>query len=373
MKSLNVIDMFCGGGGESTGLVAAAHEYGFEINLSAINHWERAVETHSRNYPWAEHRCRNVQDVEPTSLRASENTDLLWASLRSPAWEVIRFTEELRPKRVIIENVPEFRTWGPLDAEGNVIRECKGKTFRAFITGLRSLNYTVDWRILCAADYGAPTSRRRLFIQAVRKDCGKHVLWPEPTNTQGGDLILPDWHPAKEIINWELPCQIISRRKKPLAEATVKRIECGIRKFWGDAAVPFIARLYGMSTAESIEKPLSTISCSGAHHMLITPVPGPAVQPLLVQYYGNGHAIPVTVPVPTLTTKDRYAVIGTDGNGFELGYRMLQPEELAAATGFPKEYRFTGNKSEIVKQIGNAVPPDFARALFARVLRETAA
>lgn len=415
MKNINVIDMFCGGGGESTGIFDAAKQYDFKINMSAINHWERAIETHSANYPSAEHRCENVQHIEPNTLMASKNTDLLWASpgcqhfstargakprsesMRSPAWEVLRFAEELRPKRIIIENVPEFRTWGPLDENGKIIKECKGNTFNAFISGLKSLNYIVDYQILCAADYGAATSRRRLFIQAVRKDCAKKIIWPEKTNVKGGDLILPNWHTASEIIDWTTPCQLISERKKPLAAATMRRIEYGIREFWGEEAVPFIARLYGNSTAESIKKPLSTISCSGAHHMLIQPfitaigqisakqrnrkLTEPLstictkqehclVKPMLVQYYGNGHAVPLSDPIPTLTTKDRYALVNPEHSNYELGFRMLQPNELAAATGFPSDYKFTGTKVEVVKQIGNAVPPNFAKAIFGRILKE---
>ena len=415
MKNINVIDMFCGGGGESTGIFEAAKQYDFNINMSAINHWERAIETHSANYPSAEHRCENVQHIEPNTLMASKNTDLLWASpgcqhfstargakprsesMRSPAWEVLRFAEELRPKRIIIENVPEFRTWGPLDENGKIIKECKGNTFNAFISGLKSLNYIVDYQVLCAADYGAATSRRRLFIQAVRKDCAKKIIWPEKTNINGGDLVLPSWHTASEIIDWSIPCQLISERKKPLAAATMRRIEYGIREFWGEEAVPFIARLYGNSTAESIKKPLSTISCSGAHHMLIQPfitaigqtsakqrnrkLTEPLstictkqehclVKPMLVQYYGNGHAVPLTDPIPTLTTKDRYALVNPKLANYELGFRMLQPNELAAATGFPSDYKFTGTKVEVVKQIGNAVPPNFAKAIFGQILKE---
>ena len=410
MYKLNIVDMFCGGGGESTGLIEAAHDYNFDVNMSAINHWERAIETHSKNYPFAEHRCENVQHIQPQTLKASKNTDLMWASpgcqhfstarggkprsedMRSPAWEVLRFAEELRPKRIIIENVPEFRTWGPLDPEGKIIKECKGKTFDAFISGLRSLNYIVDWQVLCAADYGAPTSRRRLFIQAVRKDCGKQILWPEPTNVKGGDLILPNWHSAAEIIDWSIPSQIISQRKKPLAAATMRRIEYGIKEFWGDAAVPFIARLYG----QSINEPVPTLDCSNRYGLvepfisaigqtsarqrnrrlneplstICTKQEHCLVSPMLIQYYGNGHAVSLKEPIPTLTTKDRYALIETDKYGIELGFRMLQPKELAAATGFPKDYIFTGTKVDVVKQIGNAVPPNFAKAIFRQILSE---
>ena len=412
MRKLNIVDMFCGGGGESTGLIEAAHKYGLDVNLSAINHWERAIETHAANYPFAEHRCENVQHIKPRTLSAARNTDLMWASpacqhfsvargkqpkneqMRSPAWEVLRFAEELRPKRIIIENVPEFQSWGPLDDGGKIIPQLKGATFMAFICGLQSLNYVVDYRVLCAADYGAPTSRKRLFIQAVRMDCGKRILWPEKSNTQNVAGTKP-WRTAAEIIDWSVPCQLISERKKPLAEATMKRIEYGIKAYWGEYAEPFIARLYGTSKAESIHKPLSTISCSGAHHMLIQPfltrynggdgrvhritesVPTldtsnryGIMNPFIAEYYGNGGVHPVSVPLPTITTKDRFAVCGTAG-GVELGFRMLQPHELAAATGFPKEYRFTGNKSEIVKQIGNAVPPNFASAMLSKILEKT--
>lgn len=394
--------MFCGGGGESTGLISAAHDFGFDVNMSAINHWERAIETHAANYPFAEHRIEDVQTINPESLKASINTDLLWASpgcqhfslarggkprneqMRAPAWEVLRFIETIHPKRVIIENVPEFQSWGPLTPEGKVIQSEKGKTFNVFIKALQSLNYTVSYRVLCAADYGAPTSRRRLFIQAVRKDCGKKIIWPKPTNVKDGDIFIPKWHSASEIIDWSIPCQLIKDRKKPLAEATLKRIEYGIREFWGDYAEPFIARLYGNSTVESLDKPLSTISCSGAHHMLIQPfisaigqtsakqINRTLDQPFITEYYGNGGAHPSGIPLPTITTKDRFAVCEVT-DGIELGFRMLQPNELAEATGFPSDYKFTGTKTEVVKQIGNAVPPNFAKALFGQILSEMTA
>lgn len=417
MQKLNIIDMFCGGGGESTGLISAAHDYDFDVNMSAINHWERAIETHAANYPFAEHRIEDVQTIDPESLKAAVNTDLLWASpgcqhhsrarggkprneqMRAPAWDVLRFAETLRPKRVIIENVPEFQTWGPLDSEGKIIPSEKGKTFKSYIRALQSLNYTVSYQVLCAADYGASTSRKRLFIQAVRKDCGKRVIWPKPTNSKEPDMFLPKWKAASEIIDWSIPCQLIKDRKKPLADATLRRIEYGIKKFWGDYAEPFIAKLYGMSTAESLNSPLSTISCSGAHHMLIQPFVTAIgqtsaknrsrsldmplstictkqehclVQPFTTEYYGNGSSHPIGIPLPIITTKDRFAICGVT-DGIELGFRMLQPKELSAATGFPSDYKFTGTKVEVVKQIGNAVPPNFAKALFGQILKEMTA
>ena len=393
MSKLNIVDMFCGGGGESTGLIQAAHEYNFDVNLSAINHLERAIETHSANYPFAEHRIEDVQTINPATLKASVDTDLLWASLgcqhfsvargskprdeqmRYPAWEVLRFVETIRPKRVIIENVPEFKSWGPLTPDGKVIQSEKGKTFNMYIKALQSLYYIVSYRVLCAADYGAPTSRRRLFIQEVRKDCGKKVIWPRETNVKNGDMFLPKWRSANEIIDWSIPCQLIKDRKKPLAKATIKRIEYGIKEFWGESAVPFIAKLYGQSTAESLENPLLTISCSGAHHMLIKHYKteaGKNLEPFITEYYGNGGAHQISIPLPTITTKDRFAVCGVT-DGIELGYRMLQPNELSAATGFPKDYKFIGCKTEVVKQIGNAVPPNFAKAMFGQILKEMTA
>jgi DNA (cytosine-5)-methyltransferase 1 len=214
-----------------------------------------------------------------------------------------------------------------------------------------------------------------LFIQAIRKDCGKKIIWPRPSNVKNGDMFLPKWRSANEIIDWSIPCQLIKDRKKPLAKATLKRIEYGIKEFWGESAVPFIAKLYGQSTTESLENPLSTISCSGAHHMLIRPYKteaGKNLEPFITEYYGNGRAHQIPVPLPTITTKDRFTVCGVT-DGIELGYRMLQPNELAAATGFPKDYKFTGCKTEVVKQIGNAVPPNFAKAMFGQILKEMTA
>lgn len=448
MNNLKIVDMFCGGGGESTGLMAAADEYGFKVNLSAINHWQRAIETHAANFPSAEHFCESVQNLQPDEVCPDHKVDLLWASpecthhsiarggqprseqSRASAWEILRWCGLLYIERVIIENVPEFMTWGPLDKDGHIIEKDKGKTFRAFIQGLRSLGYSVDWRVLCAADYGAPTTRRRLFIQAVKGR--KKILWPECSHTEDADNLfgLPKWRSAAEIIDWSIPCPPISERSKPLASATLRRIEYGMKKYWGKNAEPFLAILRGTSTVRSLDRPLPTVTCSGAHyalvqpfvtaigqtssisrsreitkplstictkqeHCLVTPFltrynqgsnrvhsleePVPVidctnrygiVNPFITEYYGNGKTHELTEPLPTLTTKDRFGLVLPDGVGVDVGFRMLQPNELAAATGFPSDYKFTGTKVETVKQIGNAVPPVFAKALLETILKE---
>jgi DNA (cytosine-5)-methyltransferase 1 len=308
-------------------------------------------------------------------------------------------------ERVIIENVPEFMSWGPLDDSGKPIQSLKGKTFRAFISSLRSLGYTVDWRILCAADYGDPTTRRRLFIQAVKGR--KRILWPQITHIDSTDNLMgyQPWRPAREIIDWSIPGTSIFDRKKPLAAATIRRIAAGIEKYWKDYAKPFLAVLYGTSTVQSLDLPLSAVTSSGAHHALVEPFiirfhggegserrnhaiddPLPTldtsnryglVEPLLVEYHGTSTPFPVSLPVKTITTKDWFALLepfmikvnhsGGDRissvRGLDIRFRMLKNHELKCAQGFPDDYVITGNTTEQTKQIGNAVPVNTAKAL----------
>ncbi len=482
-----VVDMFCGSGGESQGIAWSAQKAGADVKMYAINHWERAIETHRANFPAAEHLCRDIQDIDPSSVIPGHKVALLWASpacthfsnarggkpcddqSRVTPFTVLDWLDKLTVDRVIIENVPEFQSWGPLDPETHrPIPEKKGETFDAFIGMIRSLGYDIDWKVLNAADYGAPTTRRRLFIQAVRTGGEKAILWPESTHMQAGinqtiTEALPAWIPARDIIDWSLPTQIIDERKKPLVANTMKRILRGIEKYWGPYAKPFLVRYnggenrihsvdepipvldtsnrYGLvqplitcigqsgangSRTRSINEPmqtlvtkaeaclieplfipqhscgevrptsgpLSTVATKGAISLVeplfipyrasgkvrpVTESPIPTlvtagwiglVEPLLVEYHGNGGCHPVSEPIPTLDTNDRFALITPENT--RLGFRMLKPHELAAAQSFPRDYIFTGNKGEVVKQIGNAVCPLMAEALTAGYMRELA-
>jgi DNA (cytosine-5)-methyltransferase 1 len=302
--------MFCGAGGSTTGIKQAVENLGRRCRVVAINHWDVAIGTHFANNADVEHICASVEQLDPTKVVPGRTLDLLWTSpscthhslarggrprceqQRAPAWIILHWLENLRVKRLIIENVPEFQNWGPLDDEGRTIKEAKGETFRAFIAGIRSLGYSVDWRVLNAADYGDPTVRRRLFIQAIRGE-GKAIPWPEPTHAAKEKNGRPGWIPARDIIDWSLHGESIFRRKKPLAPATLRRIEHGIQRFWQPYAEPFLVMLRGTGTSRSVDKPLPAITAQGKHLGLVTP--------FLINNYGQSKSGSIDDPLPTVT------------------------------------------------------------------------
>jgi DNA (cytosine-5)-methyltransferase 1 len=446
-----VVDMFCGSGGESQGIDWSAKKAGVQIEMFAINHWERAIETHRANFPAAEHICRDVRDIDPSSLMDGRKIALLWASpacthfsvarggkpcddqSRVTPFTVLDWLDKITVDRVIIENVPEFCSWGPLNEQTHrPIPEVKGETFKAFISMIRGLGYVVDWNVLNAADYGAPTTRRRLFIQAVRSGSGKSILWPEASHIQPGSALMErmtPWVPARDIIDWSLPTQIIDERSKPLAPNTMNRIFRGIEKYWGEYAKPFLVRYNGgVNRIHSVDDPLPVLDTSNRYGLVqplimcigqtsskgrtrsvneplatvvtkeeaclieplfipqhscgeVRPTTGPLstiatkgaiglVEPLIMEYYGQGVCHPVSRPLPVVPTKDRFALITPEN--IRIGFRMLKPHELAAAQSFPKDYVFTGNQREVVKQIGNAVCPKIAEALTSIYMSELA-
>ncbi|MCK9592812.1 MAG: DNA cytosine methyltransferase [Methanoregula sp.] len=409
-----IVDMFCGSGGESQGINWAVEKAGIEIEMFAINHWERAIETHQANFPDAEHICRSVSDINPSDVVPDRKIALLWASpacthfsnarggkpredqSRVTPFTVLDWLDKLTVDRVIIENVPEFQSWGPLDPETHrPIQQVKGETFRAYITMIQGLGYDIDWKILNAADYGAPTTRRRLFIQAARTGSGKSILWPEVTHIQPGPnrLLtgdLPPWVPARDIIDWSLPTQIIDERNRPLAMNTMKRILRGIEKYWGEYARPFLVRYNGgENRVHTVGNSLPVLDTSDRYGL---------VQPLVMcigQTSSKGRVRSVDEPLATVVTKEEACLIEplfipqhscgevrpTTGplstalitpENVRLGFRMLKPHELASAQSFPRDYIFTGNRGEIVRQIGNAVCPKMAEALTSGYMQELA-
>jgi DNA (cytosine-5)-methyltransferase 1 len=368
-----IADLFCGAGGTSEGAMEAAEFYGRKPELTAINHWPVAINTHETNHPAARSLCTGVDAVNPRDLFGEGELDMLWASpecthhsvarggkpindqSRATAWCVVRWAEALRPPVILVENVPEFQTWGPIGSNNQPLKSKKGETFQAWLAALRSLGYKTDYRLLCAADYGDPTTRTRLFVQAVRGR--RKIVWPEPTHSELPDIMVRRrWSTIESgVIDWSIEAPLLTERKRMLAPRTINRINEGFAKY----GAPFLIAMEHGGRVIPATSPMPTV----------TTAKGGAFA-LVVEYYGNGRAIPVSRPLPTVTCKDRFGLV-TINSGL-VGFRMLKPHEYASAQGFPRGYQFTGTKTEQVKQIGNAVPRRLARAIVAASISQNA-
>jgi len=298
----------------------------------------------------------------------------------------VDWARDTRPKFLSLENVPEFTGWGPLDAAGQPIKHRAGETFREFVAALRALGYSVAWQVLCAADYGAPTTRKRLFLLA--KLGGGRINWPEPTH---GPRRANPWRQAWECIDWSIPAPSIFGRKRPLAAATCRRIAAGVVKhvlhdpdpfvapasMQGDYGREFcaawIAKHYGGVVGIDARQPLGTIT-SHDHHSLVTASVfgnhGSECAAFLTSYYSaGGTSSSLRKPMPTVVTHDRHGLVLTryfDGDAHalrDIGMRMLTPRELARAQGFPDSYVLEGSKAEQIARIGNSVCPQVAAAI----------
>ncbi len=276
-----VVDLFAGGGGASTGLEAAL---GRRVDI-AVNHSATALAVHEANHPATKHLVTDVFDVDPVVATKGRRVDVLWASpdcthfsvakggkprsqgIRSLAEVVPQWAAAVRPRLIFIENVREFLTWGPLDAEGYPIKARAGELFQRWKVRLELLGYEVQWRVLDASEFGAPTKRKRLFV--IARCDGRPIEWPEPTHGPGRLA----FHAAAECIDWSIPCPSIFERSRPLAPKTLKRIAAGIRRFVLEAADPFVITIDHQSARaaeQGLNEPVSTIT-SKARHAVVAP------------------------------------------------------------------------------------------------------
>lgn len=387
-----IIDCFAGGGGASVGIEMAL---GRPVDI-AINHDPDAILMHKTNHPDTLHLTEDIFRVDLKKYVKDRHVALMWASpdctshskakggkprergLRILPWAVYKHARAILPDVTLMENVEEIQQWGPLDAEGHPIKERSGEDYQKFITAMKSLGYIFDCRELVAADYGAPTTRKRWYA-IFRKD-GREIVWPKPTHFKTRE---PQWKACGDYIDWSDLGRSIYDRPKPLADATMKRIANGIRKYVIDNPSPYIVRnqeavafliqyhgetKQGDSRGQFLTEPIKTIDTSNRYGL---------VTAFLIKYYGSGCGKELAEPLATITTKDRFglvnAVIKADGEQYnikDIFLRMLKPEELKLTQGFPKDYiidrDYRWEPYPIAKQvarIGNSVVPIMAQKL----------
>jgi DNA (cytosine-5)-methyltransferase 1 len=285
VKTINIVDLFSGGGGWSTGAKQACKEKGYVEKIIGLNHNPVAINTYNINHPLHLGLEAELFETDPALIQLTE-VDFLIASptcthfsvalggkprseqLRSQPDIVTRWMKVHRPKYMLMENVSEFRKWGPLYKRGpkkdRVIPHKKGIFFRKWVKEVEALGYTIKDTDLVAADFGDPTTRKRLFLVATRHDMPEFEF-PEPTHTK------EDWIPARDIIDWSLEGKSIFRRKKPLSQKTLDRIWKGLQKYCKDEFKPFLTMMYGTSNSVDIENPLPTVTAESVHHYLAEP------------------------------------------------------------------------------------------------------
>lgn len=358
MKQMNlleelIVDNFAGGGGASTGIELAT---GRPVDI-AINHDPDAIAMHKANHPYTTHYCESVWDVDPKKVCRGRKVGLAWFSpdckhfskakggkpvdknIRGLAWIVLKWAGTVRPRVIILENVEEFQTWGPV-RKGKPVKSRAGETFRKWKEQLESLGYCIEHRELVAADYGAPTIRKRFFL--IARCDGKPIIFPEKTHAPAGSEEVKEgrkktWRSAAEIIDWSLPCPSIFdtsaeikekygiRAVRPLAENTIKRIIRGLDKFVLNTSAPFLVMVNhtGEFRGQEITDPVQTVTAKNGYG-LVSPVLEPysiwtvsntsnatghaADSPIDTIRTGGGGGQKVTEPLMTLDASNRYGV-----------------------------------------------------------------
>lgn len=427
MKDL-IIDAFAGGGGASVGIEMAL---GRPVDI-AINHDPDAILMHKTNHPDTLHLTEDIFKVNLKKYVKGQHVALMWASpdcthfskakgkkplkqeIRMLPMAIVNHAKAVKPDVIIMENVEEIRQWGQLNKKGRPIPKKKGKLYRKFMKKMYVAGYTnIETRELVAADYGAPTTRKRWY--AVFRRDGKEIRWPEQTHSADG-IGFKKWKHCGDYIDWSDLGSSIFERKKPLAEATQKRIANGIKKYIIDAESPYIVRngealayiiqyhgetRAGDSRGQLLTEPIKTIDTSNRYGLVtafitkyyktgigqgcdeplhtITTSPGHfgLVSAFLIKYYGAGCGQTLDRPLDTITTKDRFGLVNVildiKGEKYiisDIFLRMLKPEELKLMQGFPMDYiidrDYNWKKYPIAKQvarIGNSVVPIMAEKL----------
>lgn len=380
-----IVDNFAGGGGASTGIELAT---GRPVTI-AVNHDPDAILMHRTNHPFTEHYQASVWDVDPREVSKGRPVGLAWFSpdckhfskakgakpvdrnIRGLAWIVLRWAGTVAPRVIMLENVEEFQTWGPV-RKGRPVKAKAGRTFRRWLSQLEALGYAVEWRELVAADYGAPTTRKRFFLVA-RRD-GRPIVWPEPTHAPAGSpevkagKKLP-WRSAAEIIDWHLPCPSIFETReaireqyglsaqRPLRPNTLRRVAGGVDKFVIRAAAPFLVPMdsavcpeparvgdgkhvlgasliqYHTEQAEKVRGqkvtgPLMTIDAANRYGLTAAS---------LIKYYGSDRCgQSIRPPLHTVTVKDREGLTTAHlvkMKGTNLGGPATEPVQTITAGG----------------------------------------
>ena len=338
-----IVDNFAGGGGASTGIELAT---GRVVDI-AINHDPDAILMHRTNHPHTMHYQASVWDVDPVEVCRGRPVGLAWFSpdckhfskakggkpvdknIRGLAWIVLRWAGTVRPRVIILENVEEFQTWGPV-RRGHPVKSKTGQTFRQWLGQLEALGYTVEWRELVAADYGAPTTRKRFFL--IARSDERPIVWPEPTHAPADSQEVKagtkkPWRSAAEIIDWNLPTPSIFATKeevrerygvaavRPLARNTMRRVARGVDKFVIRSASPFlvIVNHAGEFRGQGLAEPIQTITAKHGYG-----VASPVMAPLTMHNNQNAVGTSITDPVNTIT--------GTGAGG----HQMLITPTLAA-------------------------------------------
>lgn len=320
-----IVDNFAGGGGASTGIELAT---GRPVDI-AINHDPDAIAMHKANHPFTEHYCESVWDVDPRKATRGHKVALAWFSpdckhfskakggkpvsknIRGLAWIVLKWAGTVKPRVIILENVEEFQTWGPV-RKGKPVKSKKGETFQKWKEQLQSLGYKIEHRELVACDYGAPTTRKRFFLIAR---CDRMpIVWPEKTHGEG---LLP-FRTAAEIIDWDIPCPSIFdtseqikekygiKAVRPLAENTMKRIARGIQKFVIDSPDPFIVQVNhsGEFRGQEMKEPLQTVTAKNGYGVVT-----PYMTAIGQTGFSSDRSYGVDSPVKTLVTKAEQCLI----------------------------------------------------------------